>query len=91
MLEGDRRGTIGFIDPQYLQSVIPEPKSPPKIKVANVPSPAKADRDLNIAKNLDKSGKIDAAVAAYRAVVKNYPDSPQAARAASRLKTLSDR
>jgi hypothetical protein len=45
----------------------------------------KAEVDLAIAENLRKSGKATAAKKAYEAVVKNYSDLPEAAKARERL------
>jgi hypothetical protein len=48
----------------------------------------RADSGLTIAKNLEKSGKREAALGWYRRVAKDYPGTPQAKEAAARVKAL---
>jgi hypothetical protein len=43
---------------------------------------------LRIGQNLEKSAKTDAALAAYRRIVKEYPNTPAARNAAERIKVL---
>lgn len=50
---------------------------------------SKAARALAIARNLDRSKKTAAAIAAYRDLAKLHPSTPEATEAAARLKALS--
>jgi YHS domain-containing protein len=43
---------------------------------------------LQIAENLEKSGKVEAAIKDYKQIVKDYADTPSARKAASRIKAL---
>ncbi len=43
---------------------------------------------LSVARNLEKSGKSDAATAQYRRIIKDFPDSAEAKAAAERLRSL---
>jgi YHS domain-containing protein len=49
---------------------------------------SRAATALRMAQNLDKSGKTDAALKAYRQIVKDYPGTAQARAAAARIKAL---
>jgi YHS domain-containing protein len=49
---------------------------------------AKAATLLRLARTLERSGKTEQALANYRQVVKDYPDSPSAKTAADRIKAL---
>jgi hypothetical protein len=50
---------------------------------------ARAASLLNIASNLEKSGKTKAALENYRKVVKDFPDTPAAVEASDRIKALT--
>jgi TolA-binding protein len=51
----------------------------------------KAAMELGSAQTLERSRKTKQAVAAYRRIVQEYPDSPQATIAAEHLKTLGSK
>ena len=67
-----------------------KPSAEASAKSAAPPKPAasRATTLLNSGMSLDKSGKVDGALVFYRQVVKDFPDSPQAATAGSRIKAL---
>lgn len=77
-----------------------KPSADPKDKAEeadadDAPAPERkaADRaagQLAIARNLEKAGKPAIALGYYRAIVKNYPDSPAAKTARERIKVLAD-
>ena len=47
-----------------------------------------ATRILETARDLEKKGQSQAAVAAYRHIVRSFPTTPQARKAGGRLKSL---
>lgn len=55
----------------------------PKSKPAN-----RAATALRLAQNLEKSSKRDAALKAYRKLVKDFPDTPEAATATARIRSI---
>ncbi len=56
------------------------------------PTPeVKAAMELGSAKTLEKSRKIKQALDAYRRIVQEYPDSPQAKIAAERINALGSK
>jgi hypothetical protein len=74
----------------------PRPKSRPAQAVPKVSLPpaeaqAQAAKDLAAGETLEKAGKSDAALKAYRALMKDYPDTPSAAKAKGYIKALTGR
>jgi hypothetical protein len=73
---------VALIEPQTLDRLRAQRRRAAEQKVAAA---------LQVAENLEKSGKTDAARKAYRLVVKEYPGTEQAERAAGRVRSLGGR
>jgi hypothetical protein len=96
---GPHPGAEGWVDQQYVSVAQPTPELPiatarPEREPVRPPKPAsprqsKAARDLNIARNLQRSGKIEAAVWTYRDIVRDHPGTPEATEATQQLERLA--
>ncbi len=70
----------------------PSSTDPQAATASLAPTPEiKAAMELGSAKTLEKSRKTKQAVGAYRRIVQEYPDSPQAKIAAERINALGSK
>jgi len=90
--EGHSAGVEGWLDTELVSKGEPRPpakKRKPTLQSQTLTTEQMARARFQIGRNLEKDGKDELAVTAYRELVKRFPHAPQAKQAAERIKALT--